>query len=252
MNVYEFLGDFLGPVQNSQNIIQLPHDEFAENINLLLNPKDFLNFQKKLLTNLKIVLPNNKKIIKDKFSFFACNENDIFHLGSLPFHKCFKVFLQKHKIGCNPLTYKPWTEEERKELDLHEPSLITKINLLDLLQNELSERFQHLLQLCKLETIVLLETSIVKLQETWEEFVYFIGALYFQDFLKCTTKIEGFKRTSFSLYLSAKEETEFFEYEEKLLEIIYKKFLITENILGLGILEDVNPETCMYIIQKKI
>jgi hypothetical protein len=253
MNVLDFINEFLGPTQQYQNNVQLPHDEFSAQIELLQTPKDFIQLQKNIVKNLKIVYPN-KKIYRDSFTKFYCPQSDILQCSDYTFHKTyFKNFVRKYSLP-NPFTLVAWTPEESKLLDLNNEEICVegKSTILNALKEEMEIKYQDLLSTCRLENIDTLEKSKQKLQDEWEHFVFFIGGFYFQDFLSCIQKVNGFKRTSFALYKSAKEETEFFEYEEKLLEIIYKKCLNSENILSLGVLEDVDPEVCIYIIQKKL
>lgn len=233
--------DFLGPIQQAQSSVQIPHDELFSSLEILNTPQNFIEFKKKIIQNLQII-PSNK-FKKDSFSKNLFDE-ELVSYGTLQIHKIFFEFLKKKDIYYNPF---------QDAFPMPIPGKrISKGEFVLLLKDELHELFQAMLDTCKFEDIINIHTSKHDLELRWLEFVYWLGGLYFLDFLECFEKINGLKKTCKVLYDTAVEENEFIEYDKDLLQNVYKKLINTENILGLGIVENLNPDTCVHLIQKKI
>jgi len=282
--MYSHFLSILGPFQQEQNRFQLSPEEMSHALKQAKSSKEMIQFYKMLSTSMEFSYPENimvedlskTEIFKDKENFFEYKKKNT----NVFINKLYFLFLLKYNIIINCYDYTLWDFENmhflsKENVDtflewtfqymkcklfvnndcLNGDCICKKQNkkyFVQCLQNEIDEIFQICLEYCKFETqqINVEHDMKQKLIDNLEKYVYFTSILYFQDYIQCLQKLKNLNKTCHRIYENEKDELDCIEYNMDLLQIFHKKTLNIENILSLGILENIKPEICIYYLTK--
>lgn len=263
----------LGPYQQDQRRVQLSPEELHQSLSTLESTKEVLQFNKLFLTSMQLSCPEN--VERDDFSnivIFKEEQKNCIELinkktkKNIKIHKNYFLFIIKYFLVWNFTKYEYdtnmfsfLTQEEKEKLFSTQTSLQnnqfqTKSYFIQCLKDEIHEKFQDCLNVCKYENESTKNVSHEILQNEIKNqcniLIYFICGLYNQNYLECLLKLKNLNITCKRIYENEEKETENIEYNILELKNFYKKLINIENILSLGVLETIHPFICIYYIQK--
>jgi len=240
--------------QYFQMQVQRTSDEMMEQIEKLNTPKEFIKFHDAIIQNLN----TRKDLLRDSLSHKKLKKKYL-KLEKYFFNFEIIEFFIKCDFFFHPFELRLFTENELQMLKKNilenefltlqkiKNEKITKSYLNKKVKNCIECFFQELLLFTKYENIYKEIKTYELFNTKYIKFQTFLFYFYFLNVFECCNKINNMLYVLKTLQVQNNVDTqnEYLEYEIELLNVFYNNLNKMDNILSIGVIENVNINTCI-------